>query len=57
MGLTGKNWYNFMVYCEDHSHKEMIHFDPDLFSKMKQELDIFYFTYFLPESVKSRNVN
>ena len=57
MGLTGTKWCDFMVFCENDYHIERINFDPAFFHRMKQKLDVFYFTYFLPELVKCRKVS
>ncbi len=51
MGLTGAKWGDFVVFCDNDYHIECIYFDVDFFSNMKQKLEIFYFTYFLPEVI------
>ena len=54
MGLTGAKWCDFMVYCDNDYHIERIYFDTNFFDNMKQKLDTFYFTYFLPEVIRMK---
>ena len=51
MALTGMRWCDLYVYCEDDFHLERIYFNPDLWSTMKQQLDLFYFEYMIPQYV------
>lgn len=48
MGITGMPWCDFFVRCDSDYHLERIHFDPEMWGKIKVKLDWFFFEYFLP---------
>ncbi len=48
MGITGMPWCDFFVKCDNDYHLERIHFDAEMWKKMKTKLDWFFFEYFLP---------
>lgn len=48
MGITGMPWCDFFVKCDNDYHLERIHFDIEMWGKMKTKLDWFFFEYFLP---------
>lgn len=52
LGITGCNWCDFFVMTYADFHKERIVFDVDLWNSMKDDLDFFYFNYFLPYLAK-----
>ena len=54
MGITGAKWCDFMVYCKEDMHLERIKFDKEFFQSMKDKVDTFYFTYFLPAIIKNK---
>lgn len=52
MGITGALWCDLFIWCQNDFHLERIDFIPGKWQEMKDKLDMFYFTYFLPKCVK-----
>ena len=53
LGLTGCTWIDFFVYCRQEFHCQRIYFDNDLFNEMLEKLNLFYFNFHLPTTVKT----
>lgn len=53
MGLTGAKWCDLFVMCRNDYHLERINFNQGKWDEMKIKLDMFYFSYFLPQCVKN----
>lgn len=51
LGVTGAAWCDFFVYTETEYHIERIVYDTAFFADMKEKLDVFYFSYFLPKFI------
>lgn len=52
MGITGALWCDLFIWCQNDFHLERIDFIPGKWQEMKEKLDMFYFTKFLPKCVK-----
>lgn len=48
LGITGMPWCDLFVLCESDYHLERIWFDPEMWRKIKDKLDWYFFEYFLP---------
>ena len=53
VGITGFTWCDFCVECRNDWYCERIVFDESYFAGMKVKLDCFFYTYLVPEIVKS----
>lgn len=49
LGITGMPWCDLFVSCESDYHLERICFDPEMWRKIKEKLDWYFFGYFLPK--------
>ncbi len=47
LAVTGLEWCDFFVWCENDHHMETIHFDQTEWQDVKDKLDIFFFQNFL----------
>ena len=52
MGLSGSQWCDFMVWCENDYHIERIYYDQTYFANLKARLDAFYYMHYLPVIVR-----
>ena len=46
MALTNRNWYHFFIYTQKGQHVGRIHFDPEYWLKLEENLTLFYTMYF-----------
>ncbi len=47
LAVTGLNWCDLFVWCEQDCHKESITFDPVFWQNVKNKIDAFFFDFFL----------
>ena len=48
LGLTGMPWCDFFVMCEEDYNLQRIHFDVEKWCNIKNNLYLFFFSFFLP---------
>ena len=47
LAVTGLEWCDFFVWCQNDYHLETINFDADEWQKIKHKADLFFFNYYL----------
>ena len=47
LAVTGLPWCDFFVWNKNDHHLETIYFDPAFWQDVKDEIDVFYFTYYI----------
>jgi hypothetical protein len=51
LAVTGLEWCDFYVWCENDAHREEIRFDINFWQDVKDKVDIFFFNYFLATEI------
>lgn len=47
LAVTGLQWCDLFVWCENDYHQETIYFNEDLWKEVKNKIDMFYFSSFI----------